>query len=75
MAPGSAEKVFARKNKKSGKAVLAKQIRDNIEVKVLTNAGLLIENTLSTQQCVQTLGDCLADAVGLFMDFSDLPAQ
>ncbi len=45
-------------------------IENSFERKVITNAGLLVAGSTNAKMAARTLADCLADASGLFVDFS-----
>lgn len=45
---------------------------DSIERKVVINAGMLMNKGESRQQRVRTVADCLADAMGLCVDFNQV---
>lgn len=45
-----------------------------VEKKVVVNASLLLIAANSADQCARQIADCLADAVGLGVDFSALAA-
>jgi hypothetical protein len=45
---------------------------DLLERKVVVNSGMLTSHSESVQQRVRTVATCLADAIGLCVDFSCL---